>query len=78
MTRRGETFLADFISGVAVFPCEGLRDEAADHALAAAFEEGGYQSVKHLRRTDDVPDAIVAPLDPTRGRTVSSRGLKPI
>jgi protein-L-isoaspartate(D-aspartate) O-methyltransferase len=56
ITRRGSDFDADFISAIAVFPCEGVRDDASERALAAAFENGGFRDVKHLRRTDDVRD----------------------
>lgn len=56
ITRRGSDFDADFISAIAVFPCEGVRDDASERALAAAFENGGFRNVKHLRRTDDVRD----------------------
>lgn len=56
ITRRGETLLADFIGPILVFPCEGMRDEASDRALAAAFKKGGYEKVKRLRRTDDLSD----------------------
>src|SRR6476646_12161980 len=39
--RRGPEFFARRISGVAIFPCEGGRDEASEQALAAAFDKGG-------------------------------------
>jgi len=56
ITRRGEAYEADFVSPIAVFPCEGMRDEASEQALAEAFDKGGYRDVKRLRRTDDVAD----------------------
>ena len=56
ITRRGDVFDADFVSPIAVFPCEGVRDDASERALAVAFEKGGFREVKRLRRTDDVPD----------------------
>lgn len=56
ITRRGGDFEADFVGPIVVFPCEGLRDEASEGALAAAFEKGGFQDVKRLRRAVDVPD----------------------
>lgn len=56
--RRGEIFDADFVSAIAVFPCEGARDESSEQALAAAFEKGGFRDVKRLRRTDDVLDEV--------------------
>jgi len=56
ITRRGESFDADFVSAIGVFPCEGMRDEVSERALAAGFEKGGYREVKRLLRTDDVAD----------------------
>jgi len=56
ITRRGESFDADFVSAIGVFPCEGMRDEVSERALAAGFEKGGYREVKRLLRTDDVSD----------------------
>lgn len=57
ITRHGETFDADYIGPIMVFPCEGMRDEASERALAAGFERGGFEAVKRLRRTEDVADA---------------------
>lgn len=53
--RQGGDFLARRISAVAIFPCEGARDEALEKALSAAFENGGAESVTRLYRRDDVP-----------------------
>ncbi len=55
-TRRGDDYDACFVGPIAVFPCEGMRDEASEQALATAFDKGGYRDVKRLRRTDDVAD----------------------
>jgi protein-L-isoaspartate(D-aspartate) O-methyltransferase len=54
--RRGGDFLARRISGVAIFPCEGMRDERSEAALSAAFENGRPQDVTRLYRRDDIPD----------------------
>jgi protein-L-isoaspartate(D-aspartate) O-methyltransferase len=54
--RRGEEFLATRVSGVAIFPCEGGRDEASAAALEAAFEKGGSERVTRLYRRDDLPE----------------------
>jgi protein-L-isoaspartate(D-aspartate) O-methyltransferase len=54
--RRGENFLATRIPGVAIFPCEGGRDEASEAALRAAFEKGGSERVTRLYRRDDLPE----------------------
>ena len=55
--RRGEEFDARRISGVGIYPCHGMRDPAAERALAAAFETGGWENVTRLYRHNDVPDA---------------------
>lgn len=57
ITRRGDAFDAQFVTPIGVFPCEGARDEVSERALASAFEKGGFEKVKRLMRTDDVPDA---------------------
>jgi protein-L-isoaspartate(D-aspartate) O-methyltransferase len=54
--RRGGAFVAERISGVAIFPCEGMRDASSQAALAAAFEKGRVQEVTRLYRRDDVPE----------------------
>jgi protein-L-isoaspartate(D-aspartate) O-methyltransferase len=54
--RRGGDFRARRISSVAIFPCEGGRDEASEKALAAAFEKGGWEKVTRLYRRDDIPE----------------------
>jgi protein-L-isoaspartate(D-aspartate) O-methyltransferase len=54
--RRGPEFLARRISGVAIFPCEGGRDEASERALAAAFDKGGAERVTRLYRRGDLPE----------------------
>ena len=54
--RRGANFLARHVSGVAIFPCEGMRDAESEAALAAAFENGRPRDVTRLYRRDDLPD----------------------
>jgi protein-L-isoaspartate(D-aspartate) O-methyltransferase len=54
--RQGSDFLARPISGVGIFPCEGMRDAESEAALAAAFEKGRVHEVTRLYRRDDVPD----------------------
>ena len=54
--RRRSTFLAERISGVAIFPCEGMRDPSSEAALAAAFEKGRVQEVTRFHRRDDLPE----------------------
>lgn len=55
ITRSGGEFHAQWISPVAIFPCEGMRDAESETALAAAFESGEHKRVTRLYRTDDVP-----------------------
>ena len=53
--RRDHKFLARRISGVVIFPCEGIRDAESEAALATAFEKGRVHEVTRLYRRDDVP-----------------------
>jgi protein-L-isoaspartate(D-aspartate) O-methyltransferase len=54
--RRGGDYLAKWLSPVAIFPCQGMRDPASETALAAAFAKGGWRDVTRLYRGDDVPE----------------------
>jgi protein-L-isoaspartate(D-aspartate) O-methyltransferase len=54
--RRGKDYLAYWISGVAIFPCAGNRDEVSERALADAFAKGGWQKVTRLHRDQDIPE----------------------
>ena len=54
--RHGPEFLARRISGVAIFPWEGGRDEAGERALGAAFDKGGAERVTRLYLRDDLPE----------------------
>lgn len=56
IVRTPEEFLASWISAVAIFPCEGVRDEVSERALAVAFERGGFERVTRLFRQDDIPE----------------------
>jgi protein-L-isoaspartate(D-aspartate) O-methyltransferase len=53
--RQAGGYLAQRVSSVVIFPCEGMRDEESEAALAAAFEKGRGQEVTRLYRRDDVP-----------------------
>jgi protein-L-isoaspartate(D-aspartate) O-methyltransferase len=53
--RRGGDYRAKWLSPVAIFPCEGMRDAESEAALAAAFENGGWRDVTRLYRGDDAP-----------------------
>ena len=54
--RRAASYLAQWISPVAIFPCAGGRDGVSERALAAAFAGGGWQKVTRLYRDEDVAD----------------------
>jgi protein-L-isoaspartate(D-aspartate) O-methyltransferase len=53
--RKGNDYLAKWISAVGVYPCEGGRDQASEAALDAALQRGGWQDVTRLHRTDELP-----------------------
>ncbi len=53
--RRGSDFFARWLSGVAIFPCEGARDAESEAALAAAFQVERWREVTRLYRRDDLP-----------------------
>lgn len=52
--RRGGDYLARWLSGVAIFPCEGARDEASEMALSAAFATERWREVTRLYRRNDL------------------------
>ena len=54
--RRSEEFFARRISAVAIFPCDGARDAAAEAALADAFRKGGWERVTRLYRHNNIPE----------------------
>src|SRR5262249_55547291 len=54
--RRGEDYLAKWISPVAIFPCVGSRDEASERLLADAFAKGGWERVTRLYRNQSIAD----------------------
>lgn len=56
VTRRGDDYLAGWISSVAIFPCAGNRDEVSERALAEAFARKGRQRVTRLYRDREIPE----------------------
>ena len=56
--KRGGDLLAKWLSPVAIFPCEGMRDAAAEAVLAAGFEKGGWREVTRRYRGDDAAAEI--------------------
>jgi protein-L-isoaspartate(D-aspartate) O-methyltransferase len=54
--RRGKHYLAYWISGVAIFPCAGNRDEVSERALAESMAKGGSQKVTRLYRNQEIPE----------------------
>jgi protein-L-isoaspartate(D-aspartate) O-methyltransferase len=57
VTRHGTEFAARWVSPVAIFPCKGMRDDASERALAAAFAKDEWKRVTRLYRTGDLADA---------------------
>ncbi|MEO9191630.1 MAG: methyltransferase [Acetobacteraceae bacterium] len=56
ITRIGADFLARWVSPVGIYPCVGARDDVSEQALAAGFENGGWQRVTRLYRRDDLSE----------------------
>jgi protein-L-isoaspartate(D-aspartate) O-methyltransferase len=55
--RRTPDFLAQWITPVAIIPCEGARDQTSELALAAAFKKDGLEKwVTRLYRNNDIPE----------------------
>jgi protein-L-isoaspartate(D-aspartate) O-methyltransferase len=54
--RRGADYLAQWITPVAIIPCESGRDDQSEAALAEAFAKGGWERVTRLYRSTDVPE----------------------
>ena len=54
--RRGQDYFVRWISGVAIFPCAGGRDEVSERVLAEAFAKGGWQQVTRLYRGEAIPE----------------------
>ncbi len=48
--RRGDDYLARFVSHIAVFPCEGMRDPASEQALSQALKTPRWGEVTRLYR----------------------------
>jgi protein-L-isoaspartate(D-aspartate) O-methyltransferase len=46
--RQGAEFHTQWISSVAIYPCQGMRDKASENALAAAFERGGWKLITRV------------------------------
>lgn len=53
---RGTTFEARGLIPTLIIPAEGVRDQASEAALAAAFEKGGWNGVTRLVRDNSVAD----------------------
>ncbi|PSH67699.1 protein-L-isoaspartate O-methyltransferase [Phyllobacterium brassicacearum] len=56
ITREGSEFSARSVSGVAIYPCAGVRDAKSERALAIAFADGSLRRVSRFYRTSDIPD----------------------
>ncbi|MEK1886715.1 MAG: rRNA adenine N-6-methyltransferase family protein [Phyllobacterium sp.] len=55
--RLGDDYSAQAVSGVAIYPCAGMRDAKSEKALAIAFATGGLKHVTRLYRSGDIPSA---------------------
>ena len=55
VTRIEQGYAARFISRTAIFPCIGTRNLDADRRLWEAFAQGGWESVRSLRRNRHAP-----------------------
>lgn len=53
--RLASAFEARWLSPVAIIPAEGAREKEAEAVLAAAFAQGGWQSVSRLVRGEPAP-----------------------
>jgi protein-L-isoaspartate(D-aspartate) O-methyltransferase len=53
--RRGDACFANCVSGAAIFPCAGSRDEESELALAEALGKGGEHKVTRLYRHHQPP-----------------------
>jgi protein-L-isoaspartate(D-aspartate) O-methyltransferase len=56
LQRRDADFEARGLFPTAIIPAAGARDPAAEAALAAAFDKGGWNKVTRLVRGQDLPD----------------------
>ncbi|HTQ12423.1 MAG TPA: methyltransferase domain-containing protein [Rhizomicrobium sp.] len=56
ITRQASEFHVKWISAVAIFPCEGVRDETCERLLAESLAKGGLQTVTRLCRRPARPD----------------------
>lgn len=54
--RSGDQFFAEKVSSTAIYPFIGQRDEDANQALAAAFQNGGFERITRLYRHTDIDD----------------------
>ena len=57
VTRAGDSYAARWISPVAIFPCAGNRDEAAERVLATSLGKPGTSEVARLLRHAHAPGA---------------------
>jgi protein-L-isoaspartate(D-aspartate) O-methyltransferase len=54
--RHDGSFPARCIAPVAIYPCEGARDESSEAALSAAFDSGSPLKVTRLYRSGTIPE----------------------
>ena len=56
VTREDSGYSASFVSSAKFIPCMGGQEPEPADALAAAFERGGSEAVRSLRRAPEPPD----------------------
>ena len=56
ITRRGAEFQARMVGPVRIIPCEGMRDDASERALATALSRGGAEKVTRLYRHREIAE----------------------
>lgn len=54
--RRGDDYFARWLSVVAIFPCQGARDQSSGQALAEALRNGHQKEVTRLYRKEHTAD----------------------
>lgn len=56
ITRQADCYAARCMSNTQIYPCAGMRNEASEQALVAAFANGDMAKVTKLYRTDDIAE----------------------
>lgn len=57
IVRRGTRYTVDYASPTGIIPCVGGRHDQATARLEAALARSGFESIRSLRRSPEIPDA---------------------